>query len=79
MPKLKTSKQYDLEERTLNFAKNVQDFVMRVMISRKEAREAQYWLNLIEIKPEHKTNLEFLLKESVELRKIFGPIVVKSK
>lgn len=82
-------KQYDLEERTLKFARNVRsfikflpknisnfedskqlikssgsvganyieaneslskkDFLTRIMISRKEAKESEYWLNLIEI------------------------------
>ncbi len=113
-------KQYDLEERTLKFARNVRsfvkllprnvsnfedgkqlirssgsvganyieaneslskkDFVMRIMISRKEAKESEYWLNLIEVDNIvlAKTKTE-LIDEATQLRKIFGSILEKSK
>jgi four helix bundle protein len=55
------------------------DFLMRVKICRKEAKETCYWLKLIACKnnlePEHQS----LLKESTEIMKIFGSIVTKSE
>ncbi|MBU1104592.1 four helix bundle protein [Candidatus Parcubacteria bacterium] len=115
-------KKYDLEERTLKFAKNVRefikalpksvsnyedckqlsrssgsiganyieaneslsrkDFVMRVKISRKEAKESVFWLNLVDLGDSNKDlniRREFLVKEAMELTKIFGAIVEKSK
>ena len=56
------------------------DFIMRIKISRKEAKESRYWLELTETKEEQiimeKQNL---IKEATELTKIFGSIVEKSK
>ncbi len=89
MAEIRNSKQYDLEERTLMFAKDVilfvkrlsmtitnielikqivrssgsvganyieanealskKDFIMRIKICRKEAKESRYWLKLIEV------------------------------
>jgi len=120
MIKIQNSKRYDLEERTLQFAKEVRDFakklpktlanieyskqlirasgsvganyieanesfskkdfVMRIKICRKEAKESRYWLRLAEINSE---NLEKkrneVIQEATELMKIFGSIVEKSK
>ena len=57
------------------------DFVMRIKISRKEAKESAYWLRLI-----HETNdltnvdeVLRLIQEANELKKIFSAILVKSK
>jgi len=55
------------------------DFVMRIKISRKEAKESGYWLGLTEPKEEQITEKERLIKEAIELTKIFGSIVEKSK
>jgi len=55
------------------------DFVMRIKISRKEAKESRYWLELIEPKEEEIKEKESLIKEATELTKIFGSIVEKSK
>lgn len=55
------------------------DFVMRIKISRKEAKESGYWLELIESKEEHVTEKRNLIQEATELTKIFGSIVEKSK
>lgn len=117
MLKAQNSKQYDLEERTLLYAKKVRnfvnnlpktlsngeygrqlirssasvganyieaneslskkDFVMRIMICRKEAKETGYWLQLIEGSGEKERII--LLQEATELRKIFGAILEKSK
>lgn len=111
------TKRYDLEDRTLEFARSVRlfvkrlpktiantedgrqvirssgsvganyieaneslsrkDFGVRIKICRKEAKESEYWLKVIE----PATNLEIehkkLLQEAFELRKIFGAIVEK--
>jgi four helix bundle protein len=115
------SKQYDLEDRTFKFAKDIRsfvrmlpttisniedvkqlirssgsvgsnyieandslskkDFVMRVKISRKEAKESRYWLRLLYVdgKPEAAVSREKLVQESTELMNIFGAIIRKSE
>jgi|SRR3989344_5783126 len=113
------SKQYDLGDRTLKFAKRVvayvnklsrtvagiemgkqlmrsagsvganyieaeealsrKDFAMRIKISRKEAKESKYWLILSEPLEEQKQERDLLVQEALELTKIFGAIVEKSK
>ena len=55
------------------------DFVMRIKISRKEAKESRYWLELIESRGEQITEKQNLIREATELTKIFGSIVEKSK
>lgn len=55
------------------------DFVMRIKICRKEAKESQYWLRLTEPKPEFLGERADLVREAGELTKIFGAIVEKSK
>jgi hypothetical protein len=97
MTKNQNSKPYDLEERTFQFAKAVRifvktlpktieslskkDFLMRMKISRKEAKESAYWLRLI-----HETNnlknsndAQSLMQEAIELKKILSSILEKSK
>ena len=121
MTESQNSKQYDLEDRTLRFARRVRafvkqlpksqaniedgrqlirasgsvganyieaneslskkDFLMRVKICRKEAKESRYWLRLVdtsraaELEDERKT----LETEAGELTRIFGAIVTKSQ
>ena len=121
MTKAQNSKHYDLEDRTLEFAKRVRrfvgrvsktpaniedskqlirssgsvganyieanealskkDFVMRIKICRKEAKESRYWLRLIDTgsKSELEQEREALEAEARELTHIFGSIVTKSK
>jgi len=62
-----------------NEAFSRKDFLMRVKISRKEAKETIYWLRLSEPSESQLTEQEFLLNEATELMKIFGSIVEKSK
>ncbi|MFZ0448843.1 MAG: four helix bundle protein [Desulfatiglandaceae bacterium] len=57
------------------------DFLMRIRISRKEAKESAYWLRLI-----HETNnikngddAKNLMQEAIELKKILSSILEKSK
>ena len=56
------------------------DFLMRVKICRKEAKETRYWLQLLDINDQNleSERLNFI-KESSELMKIFGSIIEKSK
>ena len=120
MTESQNSKQYNLEERTFTFAKNVRgfikkmpkniinmddlkqlirssgsvganyieaneslskkDFLMRVKICRKEAKETIYWLNLLDTNDEEsEKSRKLLIKECTELMKIFGAIIEKSK
>jgi four helix bundle protein len=52
---------------------------MRIKISRKEAKESGYWLELTEPTEEQMMEKQDLIKEATELTKIFGSIVEKSK
>jgi len=118
---IKNKNQYDLEERTLIFAKKVRqfikklpktignfedasqlirssgsvganyreandslskkDFLMKIKICRKEAKESQYWLQIIDIgnKKELEKERKELINESIELMKIFISIMRKSQ
>jgi four helix bundle protein len=57
------------------------DFLHRVKISRKEAKESIYWLRLINETNdiEDKKEIESLLQEATELKKILSAIIEKSK
>jgi four helix bundle protein len=120
MTKIQNSKRYDLEERTLKFAKRIRefvkklprtlanvedgkqlikasgsvganyieanesfskkDFLMRIKICRKEAKESRYWLRLIETNSDIlEKERDKLIQEVTELMKIFGSMVEKSK
>jgi four helix bundle protein len=120
MTKAEITKQYDLEERTLQFAGKVRnfvkklkntssniedskqlirssgsvganyieanealskkDFLMRIKICRKEAKESRYWLRLLDINGNNELEHERtgLVNEARELTHIFGAIVTKS-
>ena len=120
MEKAKNSKQYDLEERTFQFAKRIRffvkklprtigniedgkqlvrssgsvganyieaneslskkDFLIRIKISRKEAKESSYWLKLVDTndKIDLSNERQLLLQESTELTLIFSSIMRKS-
>ena len=57
------------------------DFVFRVKISRKEAKESIYWLRLINEtnKLNNQKIVDKLIQESIELKKILSAIIEKSK
>jgi len=57
------------------------DFVYRIRICKKEAKESAYWIRLIIESNEISNSKDgkFLFKESVELKKIFSAIEGKSK
>lgn len=120
MAENQNSKQYDLEDRTFKFAKEVRnfvkqlpktagnfedikqlvrssgsaganyieaneslskkDFVMRIKISRKEAKESKFWLTLIDVNNDKELEKEKnnLIKEATELMMIFSAIMRKS-
>jgi len=56
------------------------DFIMRIKICRKEAKESAYWLRLIiDTNPEDFTQDGLALKqEATELKKIFSSIIENS-
>ncbi len=64
-----------------NEALSKKDFVYRVKICRKEAKESAYWLRLIkETNPNEFANEALaLINEANELKKIFSSIIEKSK
>ena len=120
MTESKNTKQYDLEDRTLAYAKRVRefvrklpktktnfedisqlirssgsvganyieanesfskkDFILRIKISRKEAKESRYWLILVETDStsDLETERKDLIQEATELMNIFGSIIRKS-
>ena len=117
--KSQNSNKYDLEDRTLVFARNVRDFAqnlkkstanseyvgqlirssssvganyieandslgkkdfaMRIKICRKEAKEARFWLRLVEVEDSSDTDVlrKALEQEATELMNIFGAILKK--
>jgi four helix bundle protein len=119
MTEKSNSKRYDLEDRTLAFAKRVvsfihgvthsisnveivkqlirsagsvganhieaneslgkKDFLFHIRISRKEAKETRYWLQLIEFPDTLKEEQTKFIQETTELMKIFGAILEKSR
>lgn len=121
MLETQNSKQYNLEDRTLRFAKKTRifvkklskttsnfedgkqvvrssgsvganyieanealskkDFVMRIKISRKEAKESRFWFNLVDTGDDQSLENERLelIRESDELTKIFSAIMRKSE
>ena len=55
------------------------DFINKVKIALREARETNYWLRILkELNDNNDESLELLIKESQELKNILGAIVVKS-
>jgi four helix bundle protein len=68
-------------KQVVNESLSKKDFLMRMKISRKEAKESAYWLRLI-----YETNnlkndsdAQNLIQEANELKKIFSSILEKSK
>ncbi|MEZ6229790.1 MAG: four helix bundle protein [Candidatus Brocadiaceae bacterium] len=56
------------------------DFIMKIKICRKEAKESSYWLRLIVDTNDEKYKEEGirLFHEAVELKKILSAILIKS-
>jgi four helix bundle protein len=57
------------------------DFLMRIKICRKEAKESRFFLRLVDTRADGKLNTErdWLINEAHELTSIFGSIVRKSE
>jgi four helix bundle protein len=57
------------------------DFLMRIKICRKEAKESCYWLRLIDAGDDStvKKHRDDLVREATELTSIFGAILRKSE
>jgi four helix bundle protein len=78
---IKASGSVGANYREANESLSKKDFLMRIKICRKEAKESAYWLRLI-----HETNTLknadealSLMQEATELKKIFSSIIEKSK
>lgn len=54
------------------------DFFMRIRISRKESKEARYWLGLSSPVSNYENEKLSLIQEATELMLIFGSIVTKA-
>jgi four helix bundle protein len=54
------------------------DFIMRIKICKKEAKESQYWLQLSEPRTEEQRLKTHLVDESTQLVKIFASIIKNS-
>lgn len=66
--------------REANDALSKKDFYHRIKISRKEAKETLYWLDLVtEANQDHVQQIEPLTQEALELKKIFSAIADKSE
>lgn len=67
--------------REANESLGKKDFIFRLKISRKEAKESAYWLRLIletnDLKNEHEAKR--LTDEAIQLKKILSSIIEKSK
>jgi four helix bundle protein len=56
------------------------DFVAKFSISLKEARETNYWLRLLQASGQYTgSDLHLLTRESEELARIIGAIIVRTK
>ena len=62
-----------------NEALSKKDFICRIKICRKEAKESRYWLRLLEADGESAIERDALVQEAQELMNIFGAIVRKSE
>jgi four helix bundle protein len=55
------------------------DFCYRIKICRKEAKESSYWLKIMKAtNSQFETEINIVLQESYELKKIFSSIIEKS-
>lgn len=62
-----------------NKALSKKDFILRIKICRKEAKESRYWLRLLEAAEKVGSERDLLIQEAQELMNIFGAIVRKSE
>ena len=62
-----------------NEAIGKKDFVMKIKICPREAKESGYWLRLLDTGEKLEVQRDNLVGEATELMKIFGAIVRKSE
>lgn len=62
-----------------NEALSKRDFVFRLRIARKEAKEARYWLHLLHNGDNRQDDNAALVQEATELLRILSAIIEKSK
>jgi four helix bundle protein len=64
-----------------NEALGLKDFLMRIRIARKEAKESVYWLRLITTTNDASLQLagSTLIIEGIELKKILSAIILKTE
>jgi len=55
------------------------DFIYRIKICRKEAKESRLWRNLLSLEPDQIELQKHLIQEAEELLKIFSSIITKSE
>ena len=60
-----------------NEAIGKKDFVMKLKICRREAKETCYWLRLLDVDSAHQQERQQLSSEAKELMNIFGAILRK--
>src|SRR5881397_262924 len=60
-----------------NEAIGKKDFVMKIKICRREAKESRYWLRLLDVDGQLEEEREQLSSEATELMNIFGAILRK--
>lgn len=66
--------------REANDALGKKDFVQRLRIARREAKESLHWLELIlEANPAKETEIRPLIRESEELKNILSSIISKAE
>ncbi len=78
---IKASGSVGANYREANESLSKKDFLMRMKISRKEAKESGFWLKLIRETNNLKNDDEAirLINESIELKKILSSIIEKTK
>jgi len=78
---IKASGSVGANYREANEALSKKDFSLRIKICRKEAKESDYWLRLINDtnKLKNTSEADRLIQEANELKKIFSSIVEKTK
>ncbi len=78
---IKASGSVGANYREANESLSKKDFLMRIKISRKEAKESGFWLRLIRETNSLKNDNEAfrLINESIELKKILSSIIEKTK
>jgi four helix bundle protein len=64
-------------------AHSKKDFIYKMGVARREAKESTYWLKIVKKvellkNQENKKEVEFLLQESIELRNILSSILSKA-